>query len=429
VHRHRRPSDSYPSKAFRLRLRLLPAPFPIPTDSASGSDSDSGSDGAPRLTRPPRPSDRRCVEEFAPWLLGSLRAGLVAIDADGAVRFANAAAAAMLRLEGDAIPIGADCRGVFAGAPVVAEVLLAAAAGRSAPGRAELTLDGGARTVGFSAEPVRDERGAIRGALLLFRDLQPLERADEGERLRERLIALGEMAAGLAHEIRNPLASLGVLAGLLRRRVAPDGEERELVDELLAEVRKLETTVGAALDYVKPAAPASAPVDVVDALEAAVAQVRARLAFEGDLERRYEAPPPVVAGDVEQLRGVFANLVANAVEAVRAAGGPGRIALRVFRAEGAGDDRVLRIGAHGELPDAARPEAVVEVSDSGGGVAPELRERIFYPFFTTKESGAGVGLALAHKAVVSHGGRVEIDDTPGGGATFRVRLPLAGGRP
>jgi signal transduction histidine kinase len=365
------------------------------------------------------------VEDFARWLLGSLRAGLVAIDADGALRFANPAAATTLHLRADALPIGADCRTAFAEVPVVAELLLAAAAGRSAPGRAELTLDGGARTVGFSAAPVRDERGAIRGALLLFRDLQPLERADEGERLRERLIALGEMAAGLAHEIRNPLASLGVLAGLLRRRVAPDGEERELVDELLAEVRKLETTVGAALDYVKPAAPMAAPVDVVGALEAAVAQVRARLAFEGELERRYETPAPVVAGDAEQLRGVFANLVANAVEAVRAAGGPGRIALRVFRAEGGPEDRVLRVGAHGDLPDAARPEVVVEVADSGGGVAPELRERVFYPFFTTKESGAGVGLALAHKAVVAHGGCVEIADTPGGGATFRIRLPLA----
>jgi signal transduction histidine kinase len=367
------------------------------------------------------------VEAFATWLLGSLRAGLVAIDADGRVRFLNAAAAATLRLS-EVAPgaAGRDCREVFASEPAVAELLLAAVAGREAPARAELTLAGsGPRTVGFSVAPVRDERGAVRGALLLFRDLQPLERADEGERLRARLAALGEMAAGLAHEIRNPLASLGVLAGLLRRRVAPGSEEREWVDELRAEVRKLEATVGAALDYVKPAAPAAAPVDLVDALEAAVAQVRARLAFEGDLERRYEAPPPIVAGDAEQLRGVFANLVANAVEALRGADGPGRIALAVFRGEGSGDDRVLRLRAHGKLPEAVRPEAVVEVTDTGPGVPPELRERIFYPFFTTKETGAGVGLALAHKAVVAHGGCVEVSETPGGGATFRVRLPLA----
>jgi two-component system, NtrC family, sensor histidine kinase PilS len=367
------------------------------------------------------------VEVFATWLLGSLRAGLAAIDADGRIRFVNEAARAILRLEDGAL-VGSDCRAVFAAEPLVAELLLAALDGRPAPARAELLLEGGLRTVGFSVAPVRDEGGAIRGALLLFRDLQPLERADEGERLRERLIALGEMAAGLAHEIRNPLASVGVQAGLLRRRVPQGGEERALVDAILAEVRKLEATVGAALDYVKPAAPSAAAVDLVDALEAAVAQVRARLPFAGELLRAYESPPPVVAGDAEQLRSVFANLVANAVEAASGAGASGRIALRVSRGVGAADDRVHRIATGDALPDTARPEAVVEVTDDGPGVPPELRERVFYPFFTTKESGAGVGLALAHKAVVAHGGCIEIADAPGRGATFRVRLPLAESR-
>ena len=364
------------------------------------------------------------MEAFTTWLLGSLGAGLAAVDGEGRLRFLNPSAREILRLE-ESDPIGRGCREVFAREPVVADLLLAALRGERAPSRAELALEGAARrTVGFSVAPIRDEAGAIRGAMLLFRDLQPLERADEGERLRERLVALGEMAAGLAHEIRNPLASLGVLAGLLRRRVPAEGEERELADEVLAEVRKLEATVGAALDYVKPAAPASAPVDLVLAVEAAVAQVRARLAFAGELERGYESPPPTVAGDAEQLRGVFANLVANAFEAVAAAGSVGRVALRVFRAPARPEDRVLRVGARDPLPHPARREAVVEVSDTGPGVPPELRERVFYPFFTTKETGAGIGLALAHKAVVAHGGSVEVAEAPGGGATFRVRLPL-----
>ena len=274
------------------------------------------------------------------------------------------------------------------------------------------------------------ETGALRGAALLFRDLQPLERVDERERLRERLVALGEMAAGLAHEIRNPLASLGVLAGLLRRRLpAEASEERGLVDELLAEVRALEATVTAALDFVKPTPVLPAAVDLVEALEAALAQARARIPFDGELERRYEEPRPVVQGDAEQLRGVFANLVANALEAMRPGAGPGRLVLRVFRREAIADDRVLRVAARGPLPGLGRREAVVEVSDDGPGVPEELRERIFYPFFTTKERGSGVGLALAHKAVTGHGGCLEVETPAGGGATFRVRLPIGEGPP
>ena len=237
-----------------------------------------------------RVSDRPCVDlgadAFAASLLGSLNAGLVAIDADGRLCVLNEPARRILRL-GEGGLLGRPCQEVFRGQPRVAELLFAALEGREAPSRAELALAGEPpRSIGFTLAPVRAETGALRGAALLFRDLQPLERVDERERLRERLVALGEMAAGLAHEIRNPLASLGVLAGLLRRRLpAEASEERGLVDELLAEVRALEATVTAALDFVKPTPVLPAAVDLVEALEAALAQARARIPFDGELER------------------------------------------------------------------------------------------------------------------------------------------------
>jgi signal transduction histidine kinase len=370
-------------------------------------------------------------DPFATWLLGSLRAGIAAIDAGGRLRLLNGPARRILGIAPEPDPIGRACREVFRNQPVVADLLLAALEGREAPSRAELALAGPAaagRSIGFTLGAVR-EGAEVRGAALLFRDLQPLERVDEREGLRERLVALGEMAAGLAHEIRNPLASLGVLTGLLRRRLPEAGEERALCDELRAELRALEATVTAALDFVKPAALAAGPVDLVEALEAAVAQVRARLPFEGELIRDYAEPAPVVQGDAELLRGVFANLVANAVEAMRAPAAPARLTLRVFPRAASGDDRVLRVAARGPLPGLARSEAVVEVSDTGPGVPEELRERIFYPFFTTKERGSGVGLALAHKTVTSHGGSVEVEAPPAGGATFRVRLPVGEAAP
>jgi nitrogen-specific signal transduction histidine kinase len=362
-------------------------------------------------------------EPFASRLLASLRAGVVAIDAAGRVQLLNEPARRILELPPADALLGRPCGEAFRDEPVLAELLLAALEGREAPARAELALGGrGARTIGFTLAPVRDRAGALLGAALLFRDLEALERLDERERLRERLAALGEMAAGLAHEIRNPLASLGVLGTLLRRRLPAEGEERALVDDLLGEVRALEATVNAALDFVKPAPGVAVPVDLVAALEAALAQVRARLPFDGELVRAYESPAPCALGDPEQLRGAFANLVANALEAMRGPG-PGRLELRAFRREAA-DDRVLRVAGRGPLPVAARREAVVEVRDSGPGVPEALRERIFYPFFTTRERGSGLGLALVHKAVAGAGGCVELESPAGGGATFRVRLPL-----
>jgi signal transduction histidine kinase len=363
-------------------------------------------------------------ETFASRLVASLRAGVVAIDAAGRVEVVNEPARRILGLPPVATLLGRPCAEAFRAAPVLAELLLAALAGGEAPARAELALGGGgaAGTIGFTLAPVRAAGGELLGAALCFRDLAVLERLDERERLRERLAALGEMAAGLAHEIRNPLASLGVIGALLRRRLPAEGEERALVDELLGEVRALEATVNAALDFVKPAPAVAARVDLVAALEAALAQVRARLPFEGQLVRDYETPAPCAIGDPEQLRGAFANLLANALEAMRGPG-PARLELRAFRREAA-EDRVLRVAAPGPLPAPARCEAVVEVRDSGPGVPEALRERIFYPFFTTRERGSGQGLALVHKAVTGAGGCVELESPAGGGSTFRVRLPL-----
>lgn len=361
--------------------------------------------------------------DFAGWLLDSLRSGVVAIDGSGALRLANPAARRILRL-GDVAP-GGPCEHAFAGEPLVPALLRAGLRGGDSPGRAELALGGAAgapRSIGFTLATVRDGAGAVRGAALLFRDLEPLERMDDQERLRRRLAALGEMAAGLAHEIRNPLASLGVGIELLRRRLPDDAEARALADDLRGELRSLEATVTAALDFVKPAAPALGRVDLVEVLEAALAAVRARLPYDGLVVRDYDDPAPVVPGDAEQLRAAFANLVANAIEAMAASPRP-RLALRVTTRATDASCAVLRLPAGAGLPGPARREALVELADNGPGVPERLREHIFYPFFSTKRTGSGVGLALAHKAVVGHGGSLEVDATPGGGATLRVVLP------
>jgi len=375
---------------------------------------------------------------FAGWVLASLPSGVVAVDAEGGVVALNAEARRMLGCPAGPVDaaLGRSCRDVLAAQPAVARLLLETLERGEPLSRAELVLedDGGrsTSTIGFTAAPVRDPEGRCCGAVIFFRDLTPYERRNEQERLRERLAALGQMAAGMAHEIRNPLAGMEVLAGLLKRRLEDRPDDRALVDELTGELRRVAQTVTASLEFVRPAAPACEPVDPVELLEESLAVARSRVPFAGTVERKYDESLPPLRADAEQLRGAVTNLVVNALEAMEAAGeGPHRLGLGLRAEERLDEGTPLRVGADGAAPRAKGPrrEVVIEVSDTGPGVSPELRERIFYPFFTTKERGSGVGLANAGKVAASLGGSIDLDGGGGGGACFRLRVPLSGGGP
>lgn len=364
---------------------------------------------------------------YAGWLVGSIRSGLVAIDERGVVCALNDAAHRLLGCTGAdvgatgqaAAVIGQDCRELLAGEPAVVELLVAALGGEEAPGRAELVLAGRqgrpGPTIGYTAAPVRDEDGRVRGAVMQFRDLTPYERTAEQERLRDRLAALGEMAAGLAHEIRNPLAGMEILTGLLRRRLAEQPEELALVNELAAEIRRAAETVTASLEFVRPEALRTDAVDPIELLEESLAKARARVPFGGEVVRDYAETLPALRADGERLECVLTNLMVNAMEAMENAKSDPRW-LRLAVCVERGVD--LDAGVERE------PEMVFAVADCGPGIPDELRERIFYPFFTTKQGGSGVGLAQAQKIVAGHGGRLELAGGAGG-AVFRVRLPVA----
>jgi len=341
------------------------------------------------------------VGTFAEQILGALTAGVLAVDAEGELAAFNVGAQRILGCpEGDVSEaLGRDCRQVLATHPGVVRLLLDGIARKTPISRAELTLASG--TIGFTLYPIRDANDRPLGAALIFRDLAPIERADEQERLRERLAALGQMAADLAHAIRNPLAGMEVLAGLLRRRLGDRPDERALVDELRVELRAVSGTVSQGLAFVRPEAPVAGPVDVVQLAQEALDVARTRVEFTGAVERSWDEGVPPVEADAGQLRTALSDLIVNALEAM-AEGGGTRLALAVQLRES---------------------DVWISVTDDGPGVAPELREKIFYPFFTTKERGAGVGLASAQKVVASHGGHIELDARRGRGCAFHVRLP------
>ena len=365
-----------------------------------------------------------------------MRSGLVAIDESGRITALNAGAQRILgcpkgRPEA---ALGLDCREALAAQPTVSRLLLEALDGHERPSRAELVLEALGtslpRTIGFTLGAVHDGAGLLRGAALFFRDLTPVERSSEQERLHERLAALGQMAAGLAHEIRNPLAGMEVIAGLLRRRLEGHSEELALLAELTGELRSLAATVTQSLEFVRPLAPARTHFDAVALLEESLAIARARVPGPVAIERSYEADLSPLLGDAEQLRTVLVNLLVNALEAMQTLPPSGRclrVAARSEASERSLSGSTWSVSAKGRNTLSGSPSErvlMIAIDDSGPGVPADLRERIFYPFFTTKERGSGVGLAMAQKIVVSHGGSLSLESEGGPGAHFRVRLPL-----
>lgn len=362
----------------------------------------------------------RPIEPFAHWLLDSLGSGLIAIDTDAKLVSLNGEAVRILVSQHPEIeeffrvPLdGRPCREVLATQPALCGQLEEALRGVECPGRVELRLESAgqqAATIGYSLATIRDPQGAIRGAAIQFRDLTPIERRAARERLRERLVALGEMAAGLAHEIRNPLAAMEISAGLLKRRINDDPEALELVEDLRAEVGRVAETVTQSLEFVRPVSLEPEVTDVIALLEQGLRVARARCEYRGRVEREFpERPLPRLWVDIDGVRAVLTNLLLNALEALEGV---------------APADQRLVIGAAAATE---RAEVTVWIRDNGPGIAPEFRERIFYPFFTTKLQGSGVGLAMAQKLIAEHGGRLELESEPGCGATFRLHLPCVRG--
>lgn len=223
----------------------------------------------------------------------------------------------------------------------------------------------------------------------------------------EKLASLGTLAAGVAHEIRNPLTAINVRVHGLKRSLQAGSSEHEDVTVIDEEIRRLDGIVRDFLDFARPAAPRLVPL----AAEALFSRVQSLLAPQWNrtaIRLKVEPPPAVkVRADPHQLEQVLINLLRNAAESIE---GEGDITLRA-RADTA------------RLAGRATPAVILEVTDTGKGIPPEVQKRLFDPFFTTKESGTGLGLAIAASIVTKHGGMLQYRTQVGRGTTFSIVLP------
>jgi signal transduction histidine kinase len=341
-------------------------------------------------------------ERLSGEIIASLTAGLLVVGLDARVRILNPAGRRMLRVP-DSASLD-DYRKMLA-EPALSAVIDECLLSRVAVARRRVSLPhrpDGATHLGVTVSPLTDEQGDLHGAICLFTDLTAVNRLEEQLRLKESLAAVGEMTAGIAHEFRNGLATIHGYAKLFDLNATPEAY-RPYVEGIREEAEALGQVITNFLNFARPAELTLTRVDLRAICERAADElsVEAR-ALGGDVTVRGEFG--FLDGDEVLLRQAFSNLLRNAVEACT----------------GASLAPVVVI--QGAL-DRSEHLTLITVDDNGPGVDPAERDRVFVPFFTTKRSGTGLGLALVQKIIVFHNGRITVGESVLGGASLQISLP------
>ena len=365
-------------------------------------------------TQPGRTGTPVDADTFFRDLVWSLRNGVLAVTRDGAVTVMNDVAYQILGLTRRSSDIGKPFTAVLKNQQELCRIVAAAFELSHLPNRAELRLKNTGKVIGYTLSQVRDNKGRITGAALFFKDLTRVEQLEERERLRDRLAALGEMAAAIAHEVKNPLAGIEVMAGILKRQLAESPDAQSILGDIIKEAKMANAIVLEVLDFVRPIRLQVERISVADAIRDAISMAESHVA-RGQVQVRVHLPEelPSIQGDPHQLRQIFTNLLTNAFEAL---GGKGDVAIVATP--------FVEEGPAGGEPQG--PMVQVEVTDNGPGMPADVLEKIFSPFFTTKPQGSGLGLAIVRKIVDAHDGRIDVAVLGGGGTRFRVTLPVTG---
>jgi two-component system sensor histidine kinase PilS (NtrC family) len=347
------------------------------------------------------------LQAFRDLIFQSVGSGLIAVNPEGRITAFNRAAESITGVA-EREALGQPWEALF-GREVDLEEARQAVAGPGAQSlRYEIRLkrrDGHEVPVGVSFWSLRSGDGEAAGLIGVCQDLSSIKRMEQQVRQADRLATIGRLSANIAHEIRNPLASLsGAIEALVRELPADPGRER-LVEIVLRESERLNRIIGDFLEYARPAPMASHAVDLADLLEEVVLLVEHRsLPAELKVIREYGEKLPARV-DPQQVRQAIWNLCINAVQAMPEGG-------------------ELRVGGR-VVPGGGPPRLQLWISDTGQGIAETDLPQIFEPFFSTKAEGSGIGLALVYRVVQDHGGQIEVRSQPGAGTSFMLILPSA----
>jgi PAS domain S-box-containing protein len=356
------------------------------------------------------------LKSYTDSVLSSMTSGIVTVGLDGRVVTLNPAAELQTGyFAGEAA--GRYCTEVFAQTPELGEILMETLVSRAPILNVSLMLrrrGGTALPIELSTAPLKGSDGKELGAVGILADLTAVRQLEGRLRRSDRLAVVGTLAAGLAHEIKTPLTSVLTFSRHLARRFDDEHFRERFQSVVPRELVRINSIVERLLELARPS-PLSFSLVRLPGLLDRVVELHTNLLEAAGIVvlREYARDVPPIQADEDALYRAFVNVVTNAVEAMSAGG---RLTLRAGWHEGAAP-RAAHLRAFNR-------RVQVEVCDTGSGIGPADVERVFTPFFTTKDHGTGLGLALTHKIIEDHGGAIDFRSGPRGGTIFRIVLPL-----
>ena len=350
------------------------------------------------------------VKNYLNYILESLTTGVIVINEKGIITTFNKALGEITG-EPPERCLGKMPREVFATDLIESMVERLALSDSATPVLDGELVTGDKRKINIrvSASPVRDNRGKQIGTVVVIQDTSNLRRLEEEVQRNQRLRAMGEMAAGIAHEIRNPLGSIELFSSLLKADLKDDTEKRQLAERICTGVHNMDRIISNVLLFAKSPKPSRQKCDI-NRLLMELLESPSGLVVPDTIRviREFGANEMVGNADNELLKQVFLNLIRNAIQAMPKGG-----ELRL----------TTKQSSTGAPNTENRKLMTIVVADTGVGMPTDHLSQIFNPFFTTKERGTGLGLAIAHNIVKAHQGTIDVDSTEGKGTSFTVTIP------
>lgn len=337
-------------------------------------------------------------------VIESVPSGLLTLSPFGTASFANPAATQILQMSASSI-VGCHIVNLgFFNIEEWNETLEHLAGGEIVRGEKDFRVADELRSIGYAATPLKSLDGKSAGYTLIFQDLTEMKKLEEELRLKDRMAAVGELSAGIAHEIRNPLAAIAGSVQILQKSQSLTPQEQRLMMIAVKETERLNKSIADFLRFVRPQEKRSAHFDVALSLNETLDLFSNSPELKNTtIVRDIDPPQFVINGDSDQIRQVFWNLARNAVQAMP---NGGTLTVRAYADHGAYS---------------------IVFSDSGHGMSAADQQRLFQPFRTNFPSGTGLGMAISYRIVQEHGGRIDVVSRERIGTTITVSLPIAEG--